>query len=196
MTAHRLHLRAAPILAAALLVAFLIPGSVVAHAALDVPTPADGTTVEGAPTDVAGTFTQDLETGGSSIQLRNAAGEVIATGGVDPADDRRIVITELPELAPGDYEVRWTTLSAEDGELERGTWTFTVAPAASPTAALTAEPTAAASTAAPSSTDVDDSNPSSTDVLLPIVAGLAIVLIAAGLLLRRRGRAGPFGPTS
>ena len=192
-------MRMAPILAAAVLITFLLPASVAAHAALDVPTPADGTTVQGTPTEVAGTFTQDLETDGSSIQLRSAAGDVLATGAVDPVDARRMVITALPELEPGDYEVRWATLSAEDGELERDTWTFTVAASASPTAPSptltsrtpTVAPTIESSADASSSTDFDNSSPGASDVLLPIIAGLAIVLIAAGLFLRRRGRSGP-----
>ena len=199
-------MRIALTVAAALLIALLIPISVAAHAALDVATPAGGTTVQGTPTEVAGTFTQDLETDGSSFQLRNAAGEVVATGGVDPADGRRMVIAPVPDLAPGDYEVRWVTLSAEDGELERDTWTFTVAAATTQTAALTTTPsptlTSLTLTVAPtiepsedasSFTDFDNSNPNGTDVLLPIVAGLAIVLIAAGALLRRRGRSGQSG---
>ena len=204
-------MRIARIVAAAFLIAFLVPGSVAAHAALDVPTPADGTTVQGTPTEVAGTFTQDLETDGSSLQLRNAAGDVLAMGAVDPADARRMIITALPELEPGDYEVRWVTLSAEDGELERDTWTFTVVAAAGTTMAPTTTPsptlTSPTPTVAPtiepsedasSFTDFDNSNPSGTDVLLPIVAGLAIVLVAAGALLRRRGQSGQsgqFGPS-
>ena len=207
-------MRKARIVAAAFLIAFLIPGSVAAHAALDVPTPADGTTVQGTPTEVAGAFTQDLETDGSSLQLRNAAGDVVAMGAVDPADARRMVITALPELEPGTYEVRWVTLSAEDAELERDTWTFTVVAAAgttstapTPTPALTATPEVTAmptvaptdaTTAPPTPTPSivgGVANPAAGDVLLPIIAGLAIVLIAAGALLRRRGQSGPSGPS-
>ena len=117
---------------ASLAVLLLAPGSVAAHAELDVATPADGETVEGSPPEVSGTFTQDMEPDGSSLQLRDEAGDVIATGGVDPDDPRRMTITDLPELDPGEYEVRWTTLSAEDDELARDRWTFTVV--AAPTA--------------------------------------------------------------
>lgn len=197
-------------LAAALFLTALIPQAVGAHAALDTATPADGTTVEGTPAEVAGTYTQDLTADGSSLQLRNAAGDVLATGTVDPADARRMVITALPELEPGDYEVRWVTLSAEDGELERDTWTFTVVAAAgptstapTPTAALTATPEVTAmptvaptdaTTAPPTPTPSivgGVADPATADVILPIVAGLAVVLVAAGALLRRRGQSGP-----
>lgn len=192
--------------AAALIAALLasLPGSVAAHSALDAATPVDGATVDGTPPEVSGTYTQDIETVGSSIQLRDASGTVVATGGVDPDDPRRMVIDDLPELAPGDYEVRWTTNSAEDGELDRDTWSFTVAAAAS--AAPTQEPTDAASpstaaspsaapTPEPSSSASPSPSPAPTDptsdggdVVLPIIAGLAIVLIAAALLLSRRRR--------
>ena len=200
----------------ALPLAVALPAMVVAHAALDVATPADGASIVGAPTEVAGTFTQNLEHDGSSLQLRDATGQVVATGRVDPADDRRMVVTDLPDLPPGEYEVRWTTLSAEDGELDRDTWTFTVvaAPTTSPTP--TSAPTdvpspavsspAVSSPAAPSPTAAVPASataaPSPTagggatgdgggDALLPIIAGLALVLIAGVALLGRRGRSGP-----
>lgn len=184
-----------------------MPPAIAAHAALDAASPADGATLEGTPTEVAGTYTQDLVADGSSLQLRDASGTVIATGGVDPADARRLVITDLPGLVPGEYEVRSTTLSAEDGEVDRATWTFTVvaaltpaptatpAPTVEPSTASSVEPTAAPSaTAAP--TPVDHEEPtgaSDSDVILPIIAGLAIVLIAGVVLLNRRGRSGRVG---
>lgn len=186
----------------------LTPSAVAAHAALDIATPADGATVEGTPTEVAGTYTQTLETDGSSIQLRDAAGTVLATGGVDPSDDHRLVIADLPPLAPGEYEVRSTTLSAEDGEVDRPTWTFTVvaaptaaptatpsptlAPTATPTLPPSAEPSTPPSpTAAPTPTDHQDpTGASDADAILPIIAGLAFVVIAAVVLLGRRGRTG------
>ena len=197
--------------AISLLVALVVPGTAAAHAELDVPTPANGATVDGTPTEVAGTFTQAMESDGSSLQLRDAAATVVATGGVDPADDQRLVIGDVPDLVPGVYEVRWTSLSAEDSELARGTWTFTVAagpsptPAPSPTATVTPSASASASpTQAPSPTLAPSPAPSASaggggpsagtsDVLVPIVAALAIVLIAAGLLLGRRGRSGSGG---
>src|SRR6187431_627938 len=131
----------------------VLPAIATAHADLDVPTPADGSTVEGQPAEVSGTFTQDINPDGSSLQLRDANGTVVAEGGVDPSDPRRMAITDLPELAPGVYEVRWTTISAEDDELDRDTWSFTVVAAPSPTPSPTAAPTGSATaSASPSST--------------------------------------------
>lgn len=166
-----------------------MPPAIAAHAALDAASPADGATLEGTPTEVAGTYTQDLVADGSSLQLRDASGTVIATGGVDPADARRLVITDLPGLVPGEYEVRSTTLSAEDGEVDRATWTFTVV------AALTPAPTATpAPTVAPTPIDHQaSSGASDSDAIVPIIAGLALVLIAGVVLLSRRGRTGRVG---
>lgn len=183
-----------------LVLTLLTPTAVSAHAALDIATPPDGATVEGSPPEVAGTYTQDLVADGSSLQLRDATGAVIATGGVDPADVRRLVIADLPALAPGGYEVRSTTLSAEDGEVDRATWTFTVVAAPTPvptsTPAPTVEPSTASSvepTAAPSATAAPMPTGSDSDVVVPIIAGLALVLIAAVVLLNRRGRSGRVG---
>ena len=59
---------------------------------------------------------------------------------------RIAVVLGLPELAPGGYEVRWTTLSTEDGELERGTWSFKVTAAATAVPTPTQAPTAGSTT--------------------------------------------------
>jgi methionine-rich copper-binding protein CopC len=185
----------------------LLPTSVVAHAELDRARPEDGATVEGTPDEVVGRFTQDIDPDGSSMLLRDPAGTTIAEGALDPDNDRRRVIGDLPDLAPGEYTVRWTTNSAEDGEIARGTWSFTVvaAPTVSPTATPTPSATATAvASATPAVTEAPTPTPESSptpgptappsgasgggDVVLPIIAGLAIVAVAGGYLLTRRGR--------
>ena len=104
-------------------------------------------------------------------------------------------------LAPGAYVIRWTAV-AEDGHVERGRLTFTVeepTPSPSPTPAPTeaasesasASPSAspvATPTATPAPSPSADTTPvasGGTDVLLPIVAALAIVGVVAYLVLRR-----------
>ena len=196
---HQLTTRVAMTVALACLL--ILPSAVMAHAELDTPTPADGATVEGTPPAVEGTFTQDVDPDGSSLQLRDADGSILAEGGVIADERRRMAIDLVPPLAPGEYEVRWTTFSAEDGEGPiRGTWTFTVtapptlAPTPVVTDAPTTEPTTEPSldpTTAPSPSPSGEGDPAASegDVLLPIIAALAIVAIAGAVLLNRRGRA-------
>ena len=204
------------ILTLAALLAVVVPGVVSAHAELSVATPPDGATIEGGPTEVAGAYTQDLTIDGSSLLLRDASGTVIAKGAVDPNDPRRLVIADLPMLAPGAYEVRWTTTSAEDDEVARGTWVFTVVAAATPAPSATTAPTPTAiptPTTGPSPTEspagslapptppaaqtpgpsasLSDPGSDAAATLLPIVAAFAIVAVAAVALLARRGRTTP-----
>ena len=195
------------LVAAVAIAALLLPASVVAHAELLETTPADGATVEGTPTEVSATFSEALEEDGSTLELRDRAGDSLATGGLDPDDPARLLIADVPELAPGEYEVRWRT-ATDDGHSENDTWTFTVtaeptpSPSPSPTPApsVTAPPSAAP-TASPSVAPSLAPSPSPTptgasdsDVLLPIVAGLAIVAVAGALLLSRRNRPVPPAP--
>src|SRR5690349_6883315 len=111
-----------------------VPASVAAHAQLVETSPADAGTVTGTPAELAATFDEALEDG-STLSIRDTAGNRLAMGAIDPSDAKRLVITDVPELAPGTYEMRWTA-SSDDGHIERGTWTFTV------TAAASAEPSA------------------------------------------------------
>jgi methionine-rich copper-binding protein CopC len=188
--------------ALALVSLLILPATVLADADLDVPTPADGATIEGTPISIEATFTQALDPEGSTLQLRDAAEDLIAEGGVDADDDLRMVIDPVPELAPGMYVVRWTTLSRDDTHVQRGTWSFTVTaePTAEPTPSTGAtdapttepsiEPTADPTTApSPGPSGEGDPAASEGDVLLPIIAALAIVAIAGAVLLNRRGRA-------
>ena len=181
----------------------LFPAVVSAHAELIRATPEDGAVVEGTPDEISATFTEPLVEG-SAFTLRNAAGERLAVGRVDPDDETRLIIDPVPELAPGVYEVRWRAASA-DGHGENNSWSFTVTPAPTPSptpaptpaSATSAEPTPVAppqpsptATTSPSASPgpSDPTGASDGDVILPIIAALAIVLIAAGFLLSRRGR--------
>jgi methionine-rich copper-binding protein CopC len=185
----------------AALMLLLLPATVFGHAELESTSPDDGEVLEGTPTEIVATFSEALEDG-SSLSLRDPAGDEVARAEPDPDDPTRMVIADVPELAPGEYTVRWTA-SSDDGHLERDTWSFTVAapptpsptptPASSATAAPTMDPTpfpTPRDTLAASPTpDPNEGPASTTDVLIPIIAGLAIVAIAGGVLLSRRGRA-------
>jgi methionine-rich copper-binding protein CopC len=175
---------------------------VAAHAELVRAIPADGETVPGPIRVVSGRYSEDLG-GNSRLVIKDAAGSTVATGGIDPDDPRRMVARPEPPLVEGTFTVESTTISAEDGDIDRVTWTFTVtaaatsapptasptasgSPAESPTAAPTSAPPSASPPASPSASPAPTTPTSSGgDVVLPIIAALAIVAVAAGFLLRR-----------
>jgi len=173
-----------------------LPSPALGHAELDTATPGPGDEVVGSPTELVATFTQDLDMSRTTLEVRDASGSTIAEG-PELADGPRELRLALPELPPGAYEVRWTSFSAEDGELERGRYSFTVLPAPipTPTAAATvtlapASPTPAASLAPPSATPVASAPPDAaldgTAALLPIgIAVIALLAIGAWLVRRR-----------
>jgi len=194
---------AAPTVTAVVL-ALLAPGLILAHAQLDTPTPANGSTVTTPVTEVAGTFTERVKVDGSKLVVKLAGGATVAQGGRDPSDNKRMVATPAAPLGPGSYLVEWTTISADDGELARGTWTFTVAPV--PTPSPTAVATAAASGTAVATSSVAPATAppsiaptplpsadggttgSGSDVILPIVIALVVLAAGAAYLFSRRGR--------
>jgi copper resistance protein C len=183
----------------------ILPTAVAAHAELQTATPKDGATVEGSPPEISGTYSEPMTKSGSSLVLLGPDGKQVATGGVDPANNKRMAIDPVPDLAPGSYTVKSTTKSATDGDIDRKEWSFTVVPAPTATPTPTLEPSAAAPPSA-TPTPVAPPSPSpapsaagggtssgGSDVILPIIAALAIVAIGGALLLGRRGRTGGTG---
>ncbi|HET9852980.1 MAG TPA: copper resistance CopC family protein, partial [Candidatus Limnocylindrales bacterium] len=172
------------------------PGSALGHAELDTATPGPGDEVAGSPAEIVATFTQDLDMSRTTMEVRDASGATVAEG-PELGDGPRELRLALPALAPGEYEVRWTSFSAEDSELERGRYSFTVLPAPNPTPAPTVVTTAAppsapatASPAPPAATPVASAPPDvpadGVAALLPIgIAAIALLAVAAWLLRRR-----------
>lgn len=195
----------------ALAVLGLVPGTALAHAELETSSPAPGAVLATPPAEITGDFSQAVDPGRSSMELRGPDGAALARGGVPSGGPpTRMAIADLPALAPGEYEVRWTTVTADDDGVERGTFTFTVAaptpspaptpeppPATAspaPTAAATSSPAASATPstpAAPSPTappePEPDPGPGPADLMLPLAA-LAVLLAAGGAWLARRRR--------
>lgn len=128
----------------------------------------------------------------------------MARGG-ELGDGPREFRLDLPELAPGKYEVRWTSYSTEGGEIARDLYAFEVLAVASPSPTATPRPSARP-TASPSSSPTPTAHnfPSASpgpgseplgaasgidgSVVIPIVIALAAVG-AFGLWALRRPRA-------
>lgn len=202
----------AALLAALTFVFAVTPAS--AHAELVSASPGPDEAVT-SPDAVVASFSQDLDPSRTSFVVRDAAGEAVARGG-EIGDTPREWRLDLPALSAGAYEVRYTTFSAEDGELHRGRYSFTViASTPSPTAAAApsvtaqpmetpAEPTdSPVATASPQAVATPSHSPAPTstpdgggdsggvsamNVALPIIAGLALVGALGFVLMRRRAR--------
>jgi methionine-rich copper-binding protein CopC len=185
---------------------FGLPGLAAAHAELVRAIPADGETVSEPVTIISGRYTEDL-TADSNLRIVDAAGTIIATGRVDPGDARLMVARPATPLTAGTYTVRSTAISAVDEHPERVTWTFTVAIPATPSPTPVPSASAPAQSTSPTSSPTETPSPALTpspsaspapgdsaaslsDVALPIVAALAIVLIGTGALLSRGRRPG------
>jgi len=189
----------AALLAIVLLVA-VPPNVALGHAELDTASPADKSTVASSPPQLVFTFTEPLDPKASSLRLVDASGAVVAQGGtVDPTNAKKMTLV-VPPQPPGRYTVRWTTKSALDGDIDRGTTTFTIAaPSPSPSEIPSAQPSPSASAAAaspsasvavpsPSPSGGTGTTTSTSDAVIPVIAAL-IVLAALGLwLLRGRSR--------
>ena len=191
--------RSLAVLVGASLFLILVPVAALAHAELDTISPADKSSGP-PPQQIVGTFVENVDPSKSSYTVVDASGKVVVSGGeVDPANTKRMTLA-LPVLAPGAYTIRWTTLSADDNEIARGTTTFTVV-AASPSPSATPVPSASvAASASPSASAPPSAAPSpspsggtgtptsTTDALIPIVAVLVVLALLGLWLLRGRGR--------
>jgi methionine-rich copper-binding protein CopC len=156
---------------------------VLGHAGLVSSDPDDGATIT-TPYTLTATFEEEFDPERSSLTVFDAAENEIATGQVD-TDDEPVMFVELPELEPGEYTVRWTTVTSDDNGIERGEFTFNVVEAQQ-SAAPTARPTVV-TTPAPTGSTGDGQPGSGNDVLLALVlAGIA--LVGVGLFVFNRMR--------
>jgi copper transport protein len=116
--------------AIALGIAILVPSLAFGHADYDHSIPGEGETVTTAPTRVDAYFTAEVDsTGTNSLNVKDAGGADVDNNDltIDSADATHMSITLKSGLANGTYTVEWGTTSAEDGEEDDGTFTFTVA---------------------------------------------------------------------
>jgi len=171
----------------ALLLAALVPAGVAAHAELATSDPADGAILADSPREISGEFSEALDAARSTMELR-APGLLgpLATGGVpDDGPATRMAIVDLPTFAPGAYEVRWTTVTADDNGVERGTFRFTLVAATESPSPIAEPPLTPAPASSP--TPAPTTGSTTGDLLVPLVV-LAGVLAGGGVLLARRRR--------
>lgn len=175
------------------LMVLTLAAPVQAHAELVSSDPANKAVLATPPATITLTFSEDLDASKSSFKLLGPAGTV-GTGKV--AGTATAMSLEGLSLAPGDYTIEWTSM-ALDGDLLRGTLTFTVAAStpsggpstAAPSTAPSAPPAASPATPSPSPSADGAIQAASGDATLPIIAALVIVGVVGLFVLRRSRRA-------
>lgn len=131
-------------LAMALVVAATLAPTVGAHARLARAEPAADAVVAAAPATVKLWFTEELKTEGTTAEVVDAQGQRVDRGDakVDLNDpDRKLVVVSLQsDLVHGTYTVRWASVSAEDGDTERGEFQFHIGQRSAPPPAPASAP--------------------------------------------------------
>ncbi|WP_338752251.1 copper resistance CopC family protein [Janibacter alittae] len=112
----------------ALLVSFLtvlgLTAPAQAHDRLLESVPAADSTLNEAPEEIALTFSADVESIGSSVELRDSDGNALSVGSLE-GEGSTVTADINDELTAGDYEVRWRVVSS-DGHPISGVTPFTV----------------------------------------------------------------------
>ncbi|MDQ1128907.1 copper resistance CopC family protein [Microbacterium sp. SORGH_AS_0888] len=166
-----------------------------AHDTLISTDPAAGSTVQALPAQVTLAFNAVVldEPGGTIVQVQDAAGTSLTAG--DPVVSQNTVTQPLSGTASGEVTVTWRVVSS-DGHPVSDSFSFTVAGAASPSAApatppassapaptATTEPTASA---APISASAGGGSDVLPWVIGGIVAAAAIIAVIALMVARAR----------
>jgi len=179
----------------------LLPNTVMAHSKLQSSSPAADSIVNTVPAQIEMTFNTEIESI-SNFKLFNAAGEQIETGKASVSGS---VMTGAlpPDLANGQYTVKWTIIGADSHSVE-GEFAFTIdAPVATTSPenddttnnaenSDTAEPSPTPSPSpSPAPSPAEDGQDSAKDEgasLMPllIIAGIIVVAAVLFTVLRRR----------
>ncbi|TMI91046.1 MAG: hypothetical protein E6H00_05000 [Bacillati bacterium ANGP1] len=97
------------------------------HAALVKSVPANGASLTKAPPVIRAWFNDELAVKGSTLKLFDPRQKQIAAGGVDTSVKTHDVMKIVPpHLASGTYVVRWHAISADDNNVEQGSFRFSV----------------------------------------------------------------------
>jgi hypothetical protein len=115
----------------------LIAGSAYAHAGYVRSEPGDGAVIAAPPARVDLWFSQELfrRAGENWIRVVGPGEWIVHTGDaqIDDDDRKHLWVMLQPGLEPGVYRVEWRSLSAEDGDPDEGSFTFTLDPQAAAT---------------------------------------------------------------
>ena len=108
-------------------IALAAPAAAAAHSALLRSDPADGARLDEAPAEVVLEFSEPPDPDLSQVSVFDASGDPVDVGELTlNTDDASIVRLGLPPLDDGVYTVSWQALSAVDGHVTSGAFSFIV----------------------------------------------------------------------
>ncbi|HEY6460286.1 MAG TPA: copper resistance CopC family protein, partial [Polyangiaceae bacterium] len=110
--------------AALAVLALAAPADAFAHATLLQTSPQNGAVLDTAPRRVTITFDDSIRVAGGNAAVANTTNTSVLAGAAS-AHGRTLVLPLEPNLANGDYSVRWSIVS-EDGHHEEGVVAFAV----------------------------------------------------------------------
>jgi methionine-rich copper-binding protein CopC len=151
-----------------------------AHALLEKTDPADGSTLDAAPTAVSLTFNENIPAEFSTLTVIGPDGAAYQTGPVTAANGT--ISTQVLPLGPaGRYQIGYRIVS-DDGHPVSGSVAFTMSTAGTGTgtAPAPADPSAPSAGAAPAGAPADGGPP-----VWPWIVG-AVVLVGAGVVAALR----------
>jgi len=107
----------------------LIAGEAAAHSVLERAQPRGGSTLSAAPAELRLQFSERIEPGFTTVQVRGADGEDVAAGAPRIASQAGKVVVQVPlaPLPPGRYTVTWRVVSA-DTHATDGSYQFEIRP--------------------------------------------------------------------
>jgi methionine-rich copper-binding protein CopC len=107
---------------------FAITDAALAHAFLTRASPAVGSTIRSAPSEITLRFTENVEPAFSTVQVTGPHGDRVDGGDLHvDSKEPAVLRASLKPLAPGTYKVAWRAVSV-DTHITNGDFTFTVAP--------------------------------------------------------------------
>jgi methionine-rich copper-binding protein CopC len=118
----------ARVITIALMLTFGFAGQAFAHAHLTSATPAAGSTITAAPTELDLTFSEDVNLKFTGVIVTGPKKTVVKTGqAMLMSGNTKLMVPIEGTLDPGIYTVAWHALST-DGHKTNGTYSFTLKP--------------------------------------------------------------------
>jgi methionine-rich copper-binding protein CopC len=171
------------IVAVALVLAFTVgPWLALAHAELTSSTPADGATVQPGLTEITLIFSEEISVDDSTADLEGPGGAMMqgVSVSVDRAERTKMTL-KTPALGEGKYTVKWKSVTEDDNGVTNGSFSFTVSGGGT-----TQGGTTTVTSGDTSRQDLPTTGAGFDTAPLALGVALALVLLGAGVAMRRR----------